>query len=120
MTALPDTIPQKPEDLPNWQRLFATPEQAIAELRTVFADGASGELHVMAKRTRMSWEQSAEYLRNFAKKVIPASEGFVARRPRRSAVGPRGQDRVAASGAAVVLGLGSCCAVTHVSANTYG
>jgi alkanesulfonate monooxygenase SsuD/methylene tetrahydromethanopterin reductase-like flavin-dependent oxidoreductase (luciferase family) len=67
-----ETMPQTPEDLPNWQRLFMTPEQAIAELRQVYADGAPGELHLMANRAGMSWEQSAEYLRNFAEKVIPA------------------------------------------------
>ena len=67
-----ETVPEKPEDLPNWQRLFMTPDQAIAELREVFADGAPDELHLMAKRAGMSWEQSAEYLRNFAEKVIPA------------------------------------------------
>ncbi len=69
---LMDTIPEKPEDLPNWQRLFVTPEQAIGELREVFANGAPDELHLMAKRAGMSWEKSAEYLRNFAEKVIPA------------------------------------------------
>jgi alkanesulfonate monooxygenase SsuD/methylene tetrahydromethanopterin reductase-like flavin-dependent oxidoreductase (luciferase family) len=69
---LMETIPEKPEDLPNWQRLFMTPAQAIAELREVFSNGAPDELHLMAKRSGMSWEQSAEYLRNFAEKVIPA------------------------------------------------
>ena len=69
---LMDTIPEKPEDLPNWRRLFVTPEQAIAELREVFADGAPDELHLMAKRSGMSWEQSTTYLRNFAEQVIPA------------------------------------------------
>lgn len=67
-----DTVPEKPEDLPNWERLFVTPEQAITELREVFSGGAPDELHLMAKRAGMSWEQSAEYLRNFAEKVIPA------------------------------------------------
>jgi hypothetical protein len=67
-----DTVPEQPEDLPNWERLFVTPAQAIAELREVFADGAPDELHVMARRAGMSWEQSAEYLRNFAQHVIPA------------------------------------------------
>jgi len=71
-TLLMDTIPQKPEDLPNWQRLFVTPDQAIAELREVFANGAPDELHLMAKRAGLTWEQSAQYLRNFAEKVIPA------------------------------------------------
>lgn len=69
---LMETVPETPEDLPNWQRLFMTPDQAIAELREVFAHGAPDELHLMAKRSGMSWEQSAEYLHNFAEKVIPA------------------------------------------------
>jgi alkanesulfonate monooxygenase SsuD/methylene tetrahydromethanopterin reductase-like flavin-dependent oxidoreductase (luciferase family) len=67
-----DTVPRKPEDIPNWQHLFCTPEQAIAELREVYANGAPDELHLMAKRSGMSWAQSAEYLRHFAEKVIPA------------------------------------------------
>jgi len=37
----------------------------------VYANGAPDELHLMAKRAGMSWEQSATYLRNFAEKVIP-------------------------------------------------
>ena len=69
---LMDRLPDKPEDLPNWQRLFMTPDQAIAELREVFADGAPDELHLMANRAGMSWQQSAEFLRNFAEKVMPA------------------------------------------------
>ena len=69
---LMETLPDKPEDLPNWQRLFMTPDQAIAELREVFADGAPDELHLMANRAGMSWQQSAEFLRNFAEKVMPA------------------------------------------------
>ena len=69
---LMETLPDKPEDLPNWQRLFMTPDQAIAELREVFADSAPDELHLMAKRSGMSWQQSAQFLQNFAEKVIPA------------------------------------------------
>jgi hypothetical protein len=38
----------------------------------VYASGAPDELHLMARRAGMSWEQSAEYLRNFAEHVIPA------------------------------------------------
>ena len=73
---LMETLPDKPEDLPNWQRLFMTPDQAIAELREVFADGAPDELHLMANRAGMSWQQSAEFLRNFAEKVIPAVQNI--------------------------------------------
>jgi alkanesulfonate monooxygenase SsuD/methylene tetrahydromethanopterin reductase-like flavin-dependent oxidoreductase (luciferase family) len=67
-----ETPPREPEDVPNWQRLFCTPEQAIAEIREVYAAGAPDELHLMASRAGMSWEESATYLRNFAEKVIPA------------------------------------------------
>lgn len=67
-----ESQPQKPEDLPNWESLFLTAEQAIAELRTVYADGAPNELHLMAKRSGMSWGQSAEFMRNFAEQVMPA------------------------------------------------
>lgn len=69
---LMETVPEKPEDLPNWQRLFMTPDQTIAELCEVFADDAPDELHLMAKRSGMSWQQSAQFLQNFAEKVIPA------------------------------------------------
>ena len=67
-----ESPPQKPEDLPNWESLFLTAEQAITELRTVYADGAPNELHLMAKRSGMSWSQSAEFMRNFAEQVMPA------------------------------------------------
>ncbi len=49
-----------------------TPEQAIAELREVYAAGAPDELHLMAKRSGMSWQQSAQFLQNFAEQVMPA------------------------------------------------
>lgn len=67
-----ETPPRAPEDIPNWQRLFCTPEQAITEIREVYANGAPDELHLMATRAGMSWQESAEYMRNFAEKVIPA------------------------------------------------
>jgi alkanesulfonate monooxygenase SsuD/methylene tetrahydromethanopterin reductase-like flavin-dependent oxidoreductase (luciferase family) len=69
-----DSIPQKPEHIPNWERIFLTPEEAIAELRETFAESAPDELHLMATKAGMSWEQSAEYLANFAEKVLPAVE----------------------------------------------
>ena len=64
--------PRTPEDIPNWRRLFCTPEQAIAEIREVYASGAPDELHLMANRAGMSWQESAEYMRNFIEKVAPA------------------------------------------------
>jgi alkanesulfonate monooxygenase SsuD/methylene tetrahydromethanopterin reductase-like flavin-dependent oxidoreductase (luciferase family) len=69
---LMETQPQRPEDVPNWNRVFQTPEQTIAELRSVYADGAPAELHIMASRHGMTWEESAEHMRMFAEKVIPA------------------------------------------------
>ncbi|GAA4709354.1 hypothetical protein GCM10023215_58700 [Pseudonocardia yuanmonensis] len=66
-----DTVPQTPEDMPGWENLFQTPEQAIAQLRADYADGGPTELHLMAHRSGMTFEQSAQYLRNFAEKVMP-------------------------------------------------
>jgi hypothetical protein len=68
-----NTIPQVPEDIPGWQGLFKTPEQAIAELVEAYGnDNAPDELHLMATKAGLGWDESAEYLRNFAEQVIPA------------------------------------------------
>lgn len=67
-----DTVPQAPEDMPGWENLFQTPDQVIAQLRADYAEGGPTELHLMAHRPGMSFEQSAQYLRNFAEKVMPA------------------------------------------------
>lgn len=69
---LMDSPPGKPEDIPNWERIFQTPEQAIAEIREAYSDGRPDELHLMATRYGMTWEESAEYLRKFAELVVPA------------------------------------------------
>jgi alkanesulfonate monooxygenase SsuD/methylene tetrahydromethanopterin reductase-like flavin-dependent oxidoreductase (luciferase family) len=71
-----ETIPQKPEDLPGWEHICQTPEQAIAELRDAYTDGAPTELNLMAIKPGMSFEESLEYLKNFAEKVIPAVKGL--------------------------------------------
>jgi alkanesulfonate monooxygenase SsuD/methylene tetrahydromethanopterin reductase-like flavin-dependent oxidoreductase (luciferase family) len=71
---LMDTVPEKPEDMPGWERIFQTPEQAIAELRETYAGGAPTELHLMATKPGLGFEESAEYLRTFAEKVMPAVE----------------------------------------------
>lgn len=67
-----ETIPQKPEDMPGWDRVFQTPDQVIAELRDTYADGAPSELHLVATKAGMSFAESAKYLRNFAEQVMPA------------------------------------------------
>ncbi|WP_084022593.1 LLM class flavin-dependent oxidoreductase [Amycolatopsis thermoflava] len=69
---LMDVPPTKPEDIPNWERIFQTPGQAITELRATYEEGGPDELHLMATRHGMTWEESAGYLRNFAEKVLPA------------------------------------------------
>lgn len=65
-------VPEKPEDIPGWQHIFQTPQQAIDEIRSTYADGAPSELHLMATRAGMSFAESAVYLRNFFEKVTPA------------------------------------------------
>lgn len=67
-----DAVPQTPEEMPGWERVFQTSEQAIAELRGTYSEGAPSELHLVATKAGMSFAESAEYLRNFAEQVMPA------------------------------------------------
>jgi alkanesulfonate monooxygenase SsuD/methylene tetrahydromethanopterin reductase-like flavin-dependent oxidoreductase (luciferase family) len=61
----------EPEDLPGWERLFQTPEAAIAELRSCFSEHAPDELLLQASRPGMSWDESAQYHEAFMTKVAP-------------------------------------------------
>ncbi|HWI74698.1 MAG TPA: LLM class flavin-dependent oxidoreductase [Baekduia sp.] len=62
----------EPEQLPGWEYVFVTPEQAIEAFRHAYHDGAPDEVQLMARRASMSWEQSLEHLRLFKEKVEPA------------------------------------------------
>jgi alkanesulfonate monooxygenase SsuD/methylene tetrahydromethanopterin reductase-like flavin-dependent oxidoreductase (luciferase family) len=66
---LPDDM--EPEQLPGWQGMFMTPDQAVDALRASYHDGAPTELQLMAKRPSMSWEESAEHMRLFVEQVLP-------------------------------------------------
>jgi alkanesulfonate monooxygenase SsuD/methylene tetrahydromethanopterin reductase-like flavin-dependent oxidoreductase (luciferase family) len=61
----------EPEDLPRWQKLFQTPESAIAELHDAYREHAPDELLLQVARPGMSWDESAEYHENFLTKVMP-------------------------------------------------
>jgi alkanesulfonate monooxygenase SsuD/methylene tetrahydromethanopterin reductase-like flavin-dependent oxidoreductase (luciferase family) len=63
--------PKEPEELPMWDKLFRTPEDAVAEFTSTFGEYAPDEFQITAKRPGMSWEASLEYLTTFAEKVIP-------------------------------------------------
>jgi alkanesulfonate monooxygenase SsuD/methylene tetrahydromethanopterin reductase-like flavin-dependent oxidoreductase (luciferase family) len=71
-TMFMQTEPQTPEDVPGWEKIFVTPDQAIDELRSVYANAAPDEIHLMATKAGMSWDQSAEYMQNFIDHVMPA------------------------------------------------
>lgn len=60
-----------PEQIPGWEGMFITPDQAVETLRTCYHDGGPTELQIMAKRPSMSWEESAEHMRLFAEQVAP-------------------------------------------------
>jgi alkanesulfonate monooxygenase SsuD/methylene tetrahydromethanopterin reductase-like flavin-dependent oxidoreductase (luciferase family) len=75
-----DHTPETPEDIPGWEKIFVTADDAIKELRCVYADAAPDEIHLMATKAGMSWEQSAEYLQNFIDKVAPAVQDLAAER----------------------------------------
>jgi len=64
--------PQKPEDIPGWEKIFATADDVIRELKTVYVNAAPDEIHLMATKAGMTWQQSAEYMRNFIEQVAPA------------------------------------------------
>ena len=65
-----DTV-NEPEDLPGWQSVFVTPEQAVEIFRDAYHDGGPDEIQLMARRASMSWQQSLEHLRLFKEKVEP-------------------------------------------------
>lgn len=60
-----------PEDLPGWDRVFLTPDQAVATFREVYSDNGPDELHLLWRRPSMSMEQSLEHLRLFKEQVEP-------------------------------------------------
>jgi alkanesulfonate monooxygenase SsuD/methylene tetrahydromethanopterin reductase-like flavin-dependent oxidoreductase (luciferase family) len=61
----------KPEDLPGWQTYFRTPAECVRHLRETFSESAPDELLISADRAGMPWEDTLEYLRLFAEKVLP-------------------------------------------------
>jgi alkanesulfonate monooxygenase SsuD/methylene tetrahydromethanopterin reductase-like flavin-dependent oxidoreductase (luciferase family) len=63
--------PLTPENIPSNHRVFQTPEQTIAELRRSYSEEAPGELYVTATKPGMTFEESAEHMRLFAKYVLP-------------------------------------------------
>jgi alkanesulfonate monooxygenase SsuD/methylene tetrahydromethanopterin reductase-like flavin-dependent oxidoreductase (luciferase family) len=72
-----DFNPQTPEDLPGWQKVFRTADDAIAEFRSVFATAAPTEMHLIGRRFGMTYEETAAYLRNFMEQVAPALRDLV-------------------------------------------
>lgn len=62
---------EKPEDLPNWDSMFLTPEECVKRLRETFAESAPDEMIISADGPGMLFEDTAEYLRLFAEKVMP-------------------------------------------------
>ena len=72
--------PEQPEDIPGWEKVFVTPDDAIAELRAFYADGAPDEIHLIPKKPGMSWEQSGQYMRNFIERVAPAVQDLAPER----------------------------------------
>jgi alkanesulfonate monooxygenase SsuD/methylene tetrahydromethanopterin reductase-like flavin-dependent oxidoreductase (luciferase family) len=61
------------------RRCFLTPDEAIAEFRTTFAERAPDQFILMATRPGMSWELAAEYHTNFVTKVLPALQDLPTR-----------------------------------------
>ena len=60
-----------PEDIPNWQNLFQTPESAVEYLKRQYSHHPPSWLILWANRPGMTYEESAEHHRLFMEKVWP-------------------------------------------------
>jgi alkanesulfonate monooxygenase SsuD/methylene tetrahydromethanopterin reductase-like flavin-dependent oxidoreductase (luciferase family) len=60
-----------PEDIPNWQNLFQTPDDAVTYLRRQYGDHPPTWLILWANRPGMTYEESAAHHRLFMEKVAP-------------------------------------------------
>jgi alkanesulfonate monooxygenase SsuD/methylene tetrahydromethanopterin reductase-like flavin-dependent oxidoreductase (luciferase family) len=63
--------PEKPEDIPNWDKLFLTPEDCIKLIRNYFGGAAPDTLVLWGNRPGMSFAQASEHHRLFAEEVMP-------------------------------------------------
>ena len=57
--------------MPGWQTYFRTPAECVRHLRETFSESAPDELLIRADRAGMPWEDTLEYFRLFAEKVLP-------------------------------------------------
>jgi len=62
---------EKPEDLPDWQTTFRTPEDCLKHLRETFSDSAPDELILLAEKPGIPLADTLVYLKTFAEKVLP-------------------------------------------------
>ena len=60
-----------PEDIPNWQNLFQTPDDAVTYLRRRYGDHPPAWLILWANRPGMTYEESTAHHQLFMAKVAP-------------------------------------------------
>lgn len=61
----------KAEDIPNWQNLFQTPDDAVNYLRRIYGNNPPTWLILWANKPGMTYEESTEHHRLFMEKVAP-------------------------------------------------
>ena len=64
-------LPKTPEDLPNWDKVFLTPDQMVALLREILDGAAPDHLQLWDNKPGMTYEDSYEFHKLFAEQVWP-------------------------------------------------
>lgn len=70
-----DEPPATPESLPNWDRIFFTPDDLVAYLTDLFAGAPPDHLLLWDNRPGMSWDESYRMHQLFAEQVWPRIRG---------------------------------------------
>ena len=63
--------PEKPEDLPNWNRIFLTPDDCVKHIQEYYGDALPDHLVLWGDRPGMTLEESAQFHQTFIEKVWP-------------------------------------------------
>ena len=64
-------VPETPEDIPNWNKFFLTPDDCVALIREYFGGAPPDTLILWGNRPSMTFSQALEFHRTFAEEVMP-------------------------------------------------
>ena len=64
-------LPQKPEELPHWDKVFLTPDQMVKLLREILESAAPDHLLLWDNKPGMTYDDSYDFHKLFAEEVWP-------------------------------------------------